>query len=190
MRELSKDTKTHVILTFAGTKHHITSEQNEKLKFVGEKDFFQVDGTMLKMSTVSAIMPIEEYYLSKPDERPAPKLPEFVAPPVEAVPLDRQAERSEKALRGMLAGIAHYIENHGTNPVIDSEFAKRKTKYKSLYGREFEYGERDRERVLDSLSEQSGGLPKVPCRPCLKEYRHSPPKRTEDESLGTVEQFT
>lgn len=114
MNELSTDIKTHVILTFAGTHHPITSQQNEKLKTAGEKDVVDVDGATIKISSISVVMSLEEYYREFPAKRPSYEtLPVWKEPREEYVSIEEQARRSKAHSRGLLEGLKKYCDAGG-----------------------------------------------------------------------------
>lgn len=68
MNQLSKDVKTHVIVTFNGAGHFITSEQNDKLVNIGLDDLFEVNdaGEKIKGSAIAEVMTVAKYYETYP----------------------------------------------------------------------------------------------------------------------------
>lgn len=177
---------THVIITFNKTRHFITAAENAALSVLGNGVLAHLNGNSINTSSIAEVLTLEDFYRAFPDERPEEKN-ERIIPDHEAVPLDQQTARSERALRGLLSGMAHYIEHHGGNPYFMSELEKHKGTYKKRYGKDFVYTDEDKDRVIDAFMEKDNhGLPKIPCEKCLDPYLG---RKKSNRALSTVAQF-
>ena len=157
--------KTHVIITFSKTKHFITSAQNETLKHLRDGDSIDLDGSRIRASTISVIMPIQEYYQNFPDQRPAEPAKELIIH--DDAPIEKKAERSERSLRGLIAGMTMYVENHDAGPGVKAEIKKHSARYETLYGKQFVMDDIDRARCRSSFLERDSHGYKMPCQPCI-----------------------
>lgn len=181
---------THVIITFNKTKHFITGPENTALSILGNGVLAKLGDSSINTSSIAEVLTIEDFYRAFPDERPE-IIKEFEVSDAEAVPLDRQAERHEYAIRGLLAGMHLYAKNHGM-PKNTSDFDKAEKSYERLYGKKYEFTSEDEKRAVASLGElDSFGLPKVPCVPCLKDWKHPNYANSSPSSSaeGTVRQW-
>lgn len=178
---------THVIVMFDKTHHFITSQENAHLARLNNGVRATFAGFTINTSAISQILTVSDFYTAYPDERPS-QLREYVLPPEEVIPLDRQAERSEKALRGLLAGILVYGENHGSSDALQAMMKPKMDKYREFYGKPMVLTDEDRQRVISSMAELDGSkAPKIPCKPCLKDWRH--PAHEANASVDTASQF-
>lgn len=60
--------KTHVVVTFTGSKYEITAEQELNLRHLGNQQSVDIDGAIIKGSTISEVVPIAKYYSDRPNE--------------------------------------------------------------------------------------------------------------------------
>jgi len=99
--------KKWVLLTYAGSKHFITDKQEAILRRSADNDRIYTDKGMVRVATVKEILPLEEYYLAHPEEKPEapPKL--FQNTPAQPFTKDRRI----RALESMIRGISGYIES-------------------------------------------------------------------------------
>lgn len=175
---------THVVITFNKSKHFITKEEDVGLRMQPNGVLVKLGDSTINTSSISEILSLEDYYRLNPDERPQ-ETNIFELPKEKEVSLESQIEGRERALRGLLASLAHFIENHGTNKYLAHEFERWKKSYKTRYGKEFEYDETDRARVIESFREKDiQGNPKINCKPCLDAW-FKPTELTQD----TISQF-
>ena len=74
---ITTEVKTHVILTHSGGNYFITAQQNDKLRFVGLNDLFEVEGNRIKGSSIAEVMTTEKYYETYPEKKPARGINQF-----------------------------------------------------------------------------------------------------------------
>lgn len=67
---LSTEVKKYVLITLAGTKHFLTTEQEINLRKIGKGDSFVVEGAKIWEHQISMIMTTGEYYKQFPEEAP------------------------------------------------------------------------------------------------------------------------
>ena len=110
---------THLVLTFSGSKIPVNEEQHDRLRNLGLKDNISIDGHFIKGSSISEIIPIEDYYMDHPKERPAPgfKMIELSQEEKDRMYKERQEalepltrERYIHACRSTLKGLRKYID--------------------------------------------------------------------------------
>lgn len=68
--EISKDLKTHVIITFNRNIHFITLNQKNKIEMLTDKERISLGESFIRVSSISEMLPIEDYYKTHPKERP------------------------------------------------------------------------------------------------------------------------
>jgi hypothetical protein len=68
--QISKDLKTHVVLTFSGSEHFINAKQELALRQMSDSDRLYLDEAMVRVNTIKEIVPIETYYKNNPEKRP------------------------------------------------------------------------------------------------------------------------
>ena len=68
--QLTKDVKTHIVVTYSNIKHYITSEQELNLRTLGDRDKIYTDTGLLKINNIKDVLSVEEYYNNNPKERP------------------------------------------------------------------------------------------------------------------------
>lgn len=68
--QISKDIKTHIILTYAGSKYYINPKQEFALRSMDDNQRVYIDDRMVRINTIKEILPIDEYYKYNPSERP------------------------------------------------------------------------------------------------------------------------
>jgi len=110
--EITKDVLTHVAITFSKTKHYLTTLQNEKLKTLGDKERLILGNSFLRISSISEILPLSDYYKSHPKERPQydnikkfPDLPKSVT-----WSESKSKEKQIKMMEQMIIGITKFID--------------------------------------------------------------------------------
>ena len=113
--------KTHIIVTYTGSKIEITAEQELKLRHLGKDDKVYIDSHLVKGSNIAEVLPIETYYQNHPKERPMPEYKALKAPEIK--PLTR--ERYINACRSTLRGIRQYIDNSPKPTPTALEIAKK-----------------------------------------------------------------
>jgi len=59
--KLSTEVKTHVIITFNKTEHFITLDQYKKLTTMGNDGFIEIDGSAIRITSVSEIIPVAKH---------------------------------------------------------------------------------------------------------------------------------
>ena len=91
------------------------------------------DDAMLKISTISIVMPIEDYYQMHPEKRPThDHVQEWKTPREEYVPLEQRAEKNKAHFRGLLEGLKKYCEESKGIVALELYNVKLK-KYKQMY---------------------------------------------------------
>jgi hypothetical protein len=128
-QEISKNVKTHVILTFQKNKHFISQAVNEQLQKLSNNDMIKLDdGRMLRLSTVAEILPIEEYYKNHPDERP--QYNNYTNPKLEKVePMTSWSKRKQiRIYESCLKGIRKYMDSCKRENKEPSEWSKEHKK--------------------------------------------------------------
>ena len=125
---------THVIITFSKTRHFITAREQMALKSLPNGVLAEMGGSVVNTSSISEILTVEDFYRSHPDERPAEPPPEFQIPREEYVPLERQAERSQNRMKGLLRGLREYCATPESGPNSKAMLEKAEKRYAELYG--------------------------------------------------------
>jgi len=97
--------KTWVLITFAGSHHFITDEQELAIRKMSANDRIYTEKGMVRASTIKEIMTIEGYYELYPERRPE-QIKEFKAP--EWKPFTK--EKKIRALEQMIKGITKHID--------------------------------------------------------------------------------
>ena len=115
---------THLVLTFSGSKIPVNEEQHDRLRNLGLKDNISIDGHFIKGSSISEIIPIEDYYHDHPKERPAPGFEMIELSQKEKDDMDERIREAQKPLtrerylhsaRSTLKGLRQYIDG-SSNP--------------------------------------------------------------------------
>ena len=68
--EISKDLVTHIIITFNRNIHFITINQKEKIELLTDKERISLGDSFIRVSSISEMLPIRDYYKTHPKERP------------------------------------------------------------------------------------------------------------------------
>lgn len=131
-----------VILTPSGTHHKITSKTYEKIFSLGNDDFVQLDdGTVLKISMCTEILPIEEYEKQFPQKinlttgQPYSFTPEndpYKALPTRGIDgIIELAAEKKPSLVSMANGLKRVIEKKKKNnlPTDNAEILLKKMRF-------------------------------------------------------------
>lgn len=111
MNQLSTEVKTHVLITFSGSKHMITDEQEKTLRKASDQDRIYIGSTMIRVSTIKQVMPIEEYYQQFPEERP--QYSNYSYKPTPEMPYS--AKRHYNAIVSMRSGFLKHFNGRELN---------------------------------------------------------------------------
>lgn len=125
---------THVIVTFSKTRHFITAREQQALKSLPNGVLAEMGGSIINTSSIAEIVTVEDFYRSHPDERPTEAPPEFKVPRDEYVPLERQAERAETRMSGLVKGLREYCAKPEAGPNSKAMLERAEKRYIELYG--------------------------------------------------------
>jgi len=105
---LSTEVKTHVIITFNRIAHFITFKNYKIITTSGIDGFIQVGDSTIKMSSISEIVTIEDYYKANPSKRPTHNnYPVMETLPEKSfISESRRKKRLELMKNGFLKGVA------------------------------------------------------------------------------------
>lgn len=110
--QLSKEIKTHIVITINKNKYFITSQQEIFLRTAEMRDSIYTDKGMFKVHQITEILPIEEYYNNNPEERPQyDNYPKISLP---ATMKNFTPARHKKAIDCMAKG---FKKHFGTRPI-------------------------------------------------------------------------
>ena len=135
MTNLSSNLTSHVIITHSGGHYFITNQQNEKLRFIGANDYFEVSDNKIKGSSIAEVMTREKYYETYPQKEVlnynAISRSNFVYPDF------RSEQLSHNGLLAMIKGIKRAIAEfraEGKEPIKAIELLEKAEKsYKEKY---------------------------------------------------------
>ena len=100
--------KTHILLTYSGSRVELTQEQHDKFIDFGLADKIIIDGHLIKGNNISEIVPLAVYYKDHPKETPTPEYKMLKTGEDEEDPLTR--ERYLNMARFTLKGLRKYID--------------------------------------------------------------------------------
>lgn len=69
---LSTDVKTHVIITYKGSHHFITSQQEQALTRLTNDSQIRIDGNTIRGGDIAEVLTTEKYYESFPEKEKLP----------------------------------------------------------------------------------------------------------------------
>ncbi len=69
MNEISKDIKTHWVITHSGSHHQITAGQEANLVNIGLDDLVKIDDSSIKGSAIAEVLSNEMYRLTYPEKQ-------------------------------------------------------------------------------------------------------------------------
>jgi hypothetical protein len=101
--EIQKYEPTFMLITIGGEKLKISENQERALRKTSSKKLVNINGITINTSSISSIMPMEEYYKQYPDQRPV-VYQEFKAPTRNWRDYDNQ-----KGLSQMIAGFKKHF---------------------------------------------------------------------------------
>ena len=101
----SKNVKTHILITYAGTKHFLTAEQELSLRGMADSDRVYTEKGMVRVNTIKEILPVDEYYLEHPEQRPVINSGPTTFPPT----MPYSQTRHRRALDNMRRGFTGYF---------------------------------------------------------------------------------
>ncbi len=158
---------THAIIGFSKIHHLITDIEQSKLTKVSNGAIVDFGRFKMNTSDIAQILTLSDYYEQFPDKRPVDTRV-FEPDPVPHVPVEKIAALHENALRGLVAGLAYYVEKHGATPNNMFLFSKHKKTYQEQYGQDFTMKVSDTQRVVAAFTEKdSQQVMKIPCHPCI-----------------------
>lgn len=110
--QISKEINTHVVLTYSGSKHFITSKQELALRGMNDNDRFYVNDKMVRVNTIKEIMSVEDFYKNNPKERPTYTNYTYSDYSSQISRILSPAKDKNRALKGMIKGLNKYIREN------------------------------------------------------------------------------
>lgn len=123
----------YFIITMSKNHHEITQEQKESLMRVDASQVELSDGSIVKINSISEILPEEKYYQTFPDKRPTETRNDFEEKysQYSRSGSDQIRKPTKRARELMLEGMKKYI---GENPGNNKNALEMYNKFMEAYG--------------------------------------------------------
>jgi hypothetical protein len=117
----------YYIITMSKSHHEITEEQKKLLMSTNATQFELKDGSIVKLNTISEVLPEDKYFQTFPDKRPEEVRNDFDSKYAQYTG-DQIRKPTKRAKELMLEGLAEYCRQ---NP--HAEKTKKMLEEKSLF---------------------------------------------------------
>ena len=116
----------YYIITMSKAHHEITEEQKNSLMATKATQFELNDGSIVRLNTISEVLPEDKYYQTFPDKRPEEVRNQFDENYAEYNSSNQIRKPTKRAKELMLEGLAEYCR-HNQNTSIAKNMLEEKS---------------------------------------------------------------